>query len=450
MFEELTEKLEGAIKRLGGRAVLNESSIGESLGEIRRVLLEADVNYKLVQEFLEKVEEHALGRKVIKSVSPGQMMVKIVYDELVAMLGGSSKPLSVAPEPPTIIMLVGLQGSGKTTTAGKIALRTKNQGGKPLMIAADVYRPAAIEQLQTLGRELDVPVHAPAPGDKRVEAIITEGLSRAAELGADTVLIDTAGRLHIDHEMMDELVMVKRVAGPDEVLLVVDGMTGQDAVSIAQVFNQELELSGLVLTKLDGDARGGAALSIYGITRVPIKLIGVGERLEALELFHPDRMASRLLQMGDVVTLVERAEETMDRETAEALEQKVLKQKDMDFADFLSTLKQLQKLGPLDNLLKMIPGVNSKMLKSAKVDPKRFKRIEAIILSMTPEERLKPKVLNASRRRRVAAGSGVTIQDVNSLVKQFDQMRKMMKKMGLFSGGNPAAMMRGGFPSFMN
>ncbi len=447
MFEELTEKLEGVIKRIGGRAVLNQSSIGEGLREIRRVLLEADVNYKLVQEFLRKIEEQALGREVITSVSPGQMMVKIVYDELVNMLGGSSQPLSAAPSPPTVFMLCGLQGSGKTTTAGKLALRLKNQGGKPLMIAADVYRPAAVEQLQTLGRQLDVPVHSPAQSGNRVETIITEGLARAKEMGADTVLIDTAGRLHIDREMMEELVNIKRIAGPQEVLLVVDGMTGQDAVSIAQSFHRELELSGLVLTKLDGDARGGAALSIYGVTRVPIKLIGVGEKLDALEVFHPDRMASRLLQMGDIVTLVERAEEHMDREAAERLEKKVLKHKDMDLEDFLSTLRQLQKLGPMENLLRMIPGMNSKMLKAAKIDPKRFKRVEAIILSMTPEERARPKILDTRRRKRVAAGSGVTVQEVNQLVKQFGQMRNMMKKMDLFSGGQPASMMRGSFPS---
>ena len=448
MFEELTEKLEVVIRRIGGRAVLNESSIAEGLREIRRVLLEADVNYRLVQDFLKRIEEQALGREVIKSISPGQMMVKIVYDELVRMLGGSSQPLAVAPGPPTVIMLSGLQGSGKTTTAGKMALRLKNQGGKPMMIAADIYRPAAVEQLQTLGDDLEVPVHSPSPGENRVETIITEGLTQANKLGADTVLIDTAGRLHINREMMDELAEIKSIARPHEVLLVVDGMTGQDAVSIAQSFHRDLELTGLVLTKLDGDARGGAALSIYGMTRVPIKLIGVGEKMDALEVFHPDRMASRLLQMGDIVTLVERAEERMDREAAELLEQKVRQHRDMDLEDFLATLRQLQKLGPMESLLRMIPGLNSKMLKAAKIDPKRFKRLEAMILSMTTEERAKPRILNAGRRRRVAAGSGTTIQEVNQLVKQFDQMRKMMKKMGLFSDQPPASMMRGNFSPF--
>jgi signal recognition particle subunit SRP54 len=448
MFEELTEKLEVVIRRIGGRAVLNESSIAESLREIRRVLLEADVNYRLVQDFLKRIEEQALGREVIKSISPGQMMVKIVYDELVRMLGGSSQSLAVAPNPPTVIMLSGLQGSGKTTTAGKMALRLKNQGAKPMMIATDIYRPAAVEQLQTLGDDLEVPVHSPPPGENRVETIIAEGLTRANKLGADTVLIDTAGRLHINREMMDELATIKSIARPHEVLLVVDGMTGQDAVSIAQSFHRDLELTGLVLTKLDGDTRGGAALSIYGMTQVPIKLIGVGEKMDALEVFHPDRMASRLLQMGDIVTLVERAEERMDREAAELLEQKVRQHRDMDLEDFLATLRQLQKLGPMESLLRMIPGLNSKMLKAAKIDPKRFKRLEAMILSMTPTERARPRILNAGRRRRVAAGSGTTIQEVNQLVKQFDQMRKMMKKMGLFSGEPPASMMRGNFSPF--
>ena len=281
-----------------------------------------------------------------------------------------------------------------------------------------------------------------------METIITEGLTQANKLGADTVLIDTAGRLHINREMMDELAEIKSIARPHEVLLVVDGMTGQDAVSIAQSFHRDLELTGLVLTKLDGDARGGAALSIYGMTRVPIKLIGVGEKMDALEVFHPDRMASRLLQMGDIVTLVERAEERMDREAAELLEQKVRQHRDMDLEDFLATLRQLQKLGPMESLLRMIPGLNSKMLKAAKIDPKRFKRLEAMILSMTTEERAKPRILNAGRRRRVAAGSGTTIQEVNQLVKQFDQMRKMMKKMGLFSDQPPASMMRGNFSPF--
>jgi signal recognition particle subunit SRP54 len=449
MFDELSDKLEGIIKRLGGRLVLNESAVQESLREIRRVLLEADVNFKLVQDFLKRVEQKALGREVIKSVSPGQMMVKVVYDELVEMLGGSSKPLSAGTGPQTVYMLCGLQGSGKTTTAGKLALSLKNQGKRPLLIAADIYRPAAVEQLQTIGRNLDVPVYGDTAG-RKVTAIIREGLAEASRLKADTVLIDTAGRLHIDQEMMDELVEIRETIRPHEILLVVDGMTGQDAVSIAQTFHGQLGLTGLILTKLDGDARGGAALSIYGMTQVPIKLIGVGEKMDALEVFHPDRMASRLLQMGDIVSLVERAEERMDLEAAERLEKKVRKRGDMDLEDFLSTLKQMQNMGSMESVLRLIPGVNSKLLKNADVDSGRFKKMEAIILSMTPKERTEPRIIDASRRRRIAVGSGVTVQDVNQLLKQFDQMRKMMKQMGLFSSARGGGSIGRKFNSFMN
>ena len=346
MFEELSERLEGVIRRLGGKVVLNEESIREGLQEIRKVMLEADVNYRLVQDFLKRVEEKALGREVIKSVSPGQMMVKIVHDELVELLGGSAKPLIRGKGQITIYMLCGLQGSGKTTTAGKLALQLKGQGRKPMMIAADIYRPAAVDQLRTLGRDIDVPVYG-IDDDRRTESYRDNqgwaggGLARKA----DTVLIDTAGRLHIDREMMEELVEVRKSVRPDEVLLVVDGMTGQDAVSIAETFNTELGLTGLVITKLDGDARGGAALSIYGVTNVPIKLIGVGERMDALEVFHPDRMVSRLLQMGDIVSLVEKAGEKMDMEAAEKLEKKVLRRGDMDLDDFLVTLEADEKNG---------------------------------------------------------------------------------------------------------
>ena len=433
MFDELSEKLEGVIRRLGGRAVLNEESVEQSLREIRRVLLEADVNYRLVQDFLVSVKEKATGREVIKSVSPGQMMVKVVYDELVEMLGGSSKPLSLLPGQLTVIMLCGLQGSGKTTTAGKIARRFKNDGHKPMLVAADIYRPAAVEQLETLAGQLDVPVFSSLDIEKGVTRIIEDALVEANSRGLDTVLIDTAGRLQIDREMMDELIRIKKAVSPQEILLVVDGMTGQEAVNIAESFHRELDLTGLVLTKLDGDARGGAALSIYGVTKVPIKLIGVGEGLDALEVFHPERMVSRLLQMGDVVSLVERAEERMDAEEAERLEKKMLGRGDMDLEDFLSSISQMQKMGSMESLLRMIPGVSGKILKTLNLDPRRFKRLEAIILSMTPEERTQPKIINASRRRRIALGSGVTVRDVNQLLNQFNQMRKMMKQMGLFS-----------------
>lgn len=450
MFEELSERLEGVIRRLGGKVVLNEESIREGLQEIRKVMLEADVNYRLVQDFLKRVEEKALGREVIKSVSPGQMMVKIVHDELVELLGGSAKPLVRGKGQITIYMLCGLQGSGKTTTAGKLALQLKGQGRKPMMIAADIYRPAAVDQLRTLGRDIDVPVYGiDETAGRKVTAIIKDGLAEALVRKADTVLIDTAGRLHIDREMMDELVEVRKSVRPDEVLLVVDGMTGQDAVSIAETFNTELGLTGLVITKLDGDARGGAALSIYGVTNVPIKLIGVGERMDALEVFHPDRMVSRLLQMGDIVSLVEKAGEKMDMEAAEKLEKKVLRRGDMDLDDFLVTLRQMKKMGSLESMLKMIPGVSSKLLRTADIDNGRFAKMEAMILSMTALERQDPKILNSSRRQRIAKGSGVTVQDVNQLLKQFEQMRKMMKQMGMFSRGRGGGMSGRNISSFM-
>ncbi len=441
MFDELSEKLEGIIRKLGGKAVLGEEVVDESLREIRRVLLEADVNYKLVQEFLASVREKATGQKVIKSVSPGQMMVKVVHDELVEMLGGSSQELNLQGGGIKIIMLCGLQGSGKTTTAGKLAQRLKKDGRKPMMVAGDIYRPAAVDQLKTLGDRLSVPTFIPRQGEKQVSRIVADALVEARNTGIDTVLIDTAGRLQIDNDMMNELAELKKKFGPHEILLVVDAMTGQEAVNIAETFHGQLSLTGLVLTKLDGDARGGAALSIYGVTNVPIKLIGVGEGLDALETFHPDRMVSRMLQMGDIVSLVERAEEQMDTEEAERLEKKVMSRGDMDLDDFLSTMRQLGRLGSMESILRMIPGVSGKMLKNADLDPKKFKRLEAIVLSMTPLERSKPKTINSSRRKRIADGSGTTIQDVNLLLKQFDQMRKMMKQMGVFSGG------RGGRPS---
>ena len=450
MFDELSEKLEGVIRRLGGRVVLNEESVAESLREIRRVLLEADVNYQLVQDFLDSVKEKATGTEVVKSVSPGQMMVKIVYDGLVEMLGGSSSPLSLQPGQMSVIMLCGLQGSGKTTTAGKIARRFKDDGRKPMLVAADIYRPAAVEQLETLAGQLGVPAFSSRDTSRGAVGIIKDALVEANARQLDTVLIDTAGRLQIDREMMDELVEIKSSVSPQEILLVVDGMTGQEAVNIAESFHSELDLTGLVLTKLDGDARGGAALSIYGVTKVPIKLIGVGEGLDALEVFHPDRMVSRLLQMGDVVSLVERAQEKVDAEEAERLEKKVLGRGDMDLEDFLSSLRQMRKMGSIESLLRMMPGVSGKMLKTANLDPKRFKRLEAIVLSMTPEERSQPKIINASRRRRVASGSGVTVEEVNQLLKQFNQMRKMMKQMGLFSSRGAPGVSRKGASTFFN
>ncbi|HEX6967192.1 MAG TPA: signal recognition particle protein [Gemmatimonadaceae bacterium] len=428
MFDELSEKLDGVFARLRGRGVLSESDIKEGLREVRRVLLEADVSFQLTREFLERVEKKAVGISALKTVSPGQQLVKIVHDELAAMLGERREGLKLSTVPPTVVMMVGLQGSGKTTTAAKLARKLKSDGRSTRLVAADVYRPAAIDQLETLGKQIDVPVHVERD-TKDVVKIAKHGIDQAKRARDRLVIIDTAGRLQIDDEMMHELEKLKAEVRPDEILLVADGMTGQDAVRIAQGFDQALGITGVVLTKMDGDARGGAALSIYGVTHKPIKYIGVGEKVDAIEEFHPERMAGRILQMGDIVSLVEKAQETFDAEEAKRLEKKVRKD-GLDFDDFLSTMKQMQKLGPLEGLLKMIPGVNSKMLKQAKIDPKRMKHIEAIILSMTKEERKNPSILNGSRRARIAKGSGRPTYEVNRLLDQFRQMQKMMKKVG--------------------
>src|SRR5918992_4154388 len=390
MFDELSEKLEAAFARLRGRGVLTEADIKEGLREVRRVLLEADVSFQLTRQFLERVEQKALGVAQLRTVSPAQQLVKVVYDELTAMLGERREGLKLSTVPPTVVMLVGLQGSGKTTTAAKLARKLKGEGKQTRLIAADVYRPAAIDQLETLGQQLDVPVYAER-GTEDVVRIVRNGLDQARRARDRVVLVDTAGRLQIDDEMMRELDRLKEAIRPDEILLVADGMTGQDAVRIAQGFDERLHITGVILTKMDGDARGGAALSIYGVTKKPIKYLGVGEKLDALEEFHPDRMAGRILQMGDIVTLVEKAQQTFDEEEAKRLEKKVRKE-GMDLQDFLSTMKQIQKLGPLEGVLKMLPGVNTKMLKQAKVDPKRMAHIEAIVLSMTPEERRTPSL----------------------------------------------------------
>jgi len=437
MFEELSEKLDGVLGRFRQRGVLTEPMIKDGLREIRRVLLEADVNYQLARDFLARVEERALGERVLKSISPGQLIVKIVHDELVALLGGSRVALQLAPSPPTVILLVGLQGSGKTTTAAKLARRLDREGRSPLLAALDVYRPAAIDQLETLGKQIGVPVFADR-GERDVAKLAERALERAREGKRKAVILDSAGRLQIDAELMDELRRVKAVARPTEILLVADGMTGQEAVRIATGFHEALELTGVILTKMDGDARGGAALSIRGTTGVPIKFVGVGERPEALEVFDPVRMADRILQLGDVVGLVERAQQAFDREQAERLERKVAQKGKFDLADFLVAMQQLQKLGPLEGLLKMIPGVNHKLLKNVKIEPKRMKHLEAIILSMTPQERARPEILNGSRRARIARGSGRPIQEVNRLLEQFKQMQKLMKQMrglGMGPGG---------------
>ena len=432
MFGTLSENLTAALKNLTGRGVLTEQDVKEGLREIRRVLLEADVSYELTRSFMERIRERAVGLHTVKAVSPGQQLVKIVHDELVALLGEKRAPLEFASVPPSVVLLVGLQGSGKTTTGAKLAARLKREQKAPFLLAADVYRPAAEEQLRQLGERVGVPVFGPAdvaePGD--VPQLVREGVEAAGRARARTVLVDTAGRLQIDDEMMAELARLKQAVAPHEILLVADAMTGQDAVRIAQGFHEALGITGVILTKLDGDARGGAALSIYGVTGAPIKFVGVGEGVEALEPFDPVRMAGRILQHGDVVGLVEKAQQAMKADDAERLAKKATSNKGMDLEDFLVAMTQIQKMGPLEGLVGLLPGVNAKVLKQAKADPRRLKHVEAIILSMTPAERREPKVLNGSRRARIARGSGRPVQEVNALLKQFEQMRKMMKGVG--------------------
>jgi signal recognition particle subunit SRP54 len=439
MFDELSEKLEATFARLRGRGVLTDADIKEGLREVRRVLLEADVNFQLTREFLERVEKKSVGIAALRTVQPAQQLVKIVHDELAAMLGEHREGLKLSSVPPTIVMMVGLQGSGKTTTAAKLARRLKSESRPTRLVACDVYRPAAIDQLETLGTQLEIPVYADR-ATKDVVKIAKAGIDQARRARDRVVILDTAGRLQIDEAMMKELIRVKEAVHPDEILLVADGMTGQEAVRIAQGFDQALGVTGVILTKLDGDARGGAALSIYGVTKKPIKYIGVGEKTDALEEFHPERMAGRILQMGDVVSLVEKAQTAFDEAEAKKLEKKVRKE-GMDLNDMLVAMRQVQKLGPIEGILKMLPGVNSKMLKQANLDPKRMKHVEAIVLSMTPEERKNPTIINGSRRSRIAKGSGRPANEVNRLLEQFRDMQKMMKKAS--SGG------RMGFPPGM-
>ena len=433
MFDELSDKLEQTFARLRGRGVLTEADIKEGLREVRRVLLEADVNFQLTREFLERVEAKAVGVSALRSVSPAQQLVKIVHDELAAMLGERREGLKMSSVPPTVVMMVGLQGSGKTTTAAKLARKLKAEGRPTRLIAGDVYRPAAIDQLETLGQQLDVPVYAERD-TKDVVRIARAGVEQGRRNRDRVVIVDTAGRLQIDDDMMSELERIKDAIHPDEILFVADGMTGQDAVKIAQGFDQRLGVTGVILTKMDGDARGGAALSIYGVTKKPIKYIGVGEKPDALEEFYPDRMAGRILQMGDVLTLVEKAQGAFDADEAKRLEKKVRKE-GMDLQDFLTAMRQIQKLGPLEGILKMLPGVNAKMLSQAKIEPKRMKHLEAIVLSMTPAERKKPETMNGSRRARVAKGAGRPVSEVNQLLEQFKGMQKMMKKVAGGGGG---------------
>ena len=433
MFDELSDKLGSVFAKLRGRGVLTDADIKDGLREVRRVLLEADVNFALTREFLERVEKKAVGVLQIKTIQPAQQLVKIVHDELTAMLGERREGLKVSTVPPTIVMMVGLQGSGKTTTAAKLARRLVAENKTTRLVAADVYRPAAIDQLETLGAQLNVPVYADRT-TKDVVKIAKAGIDQGMRARDRVVIIDTAGRLQIDADMMDELKRLKAAIKPDEILFVADGMTGQEAVKIAQGFDEALNITGVILTKLDGDARGGAALSIYGVLKKPIKYIGVGEKVDALEEFHPERMAGRILQMGDIVSLVEKAQESFDTVEAKKLEKKVRKE-GMDLEDFLTAMRQMQKLGPFENLLKLLPGVNSKMLKDVKMDPKRLKHIEAIVLSMTPQERKKPELLNGSRRARISKGSGRPVNEINKLLDQFREMQKMMKKMSGGAGG---------------
>ena len=424
-FEGLSSKLQDITRKLRGKARITESDLKEMLREVKLALLEADVNYKIVKDFIASVQEKALGQGVLKSLTPGQQVIKIVKDELVELLGGEESKINFTPNPPTVIMLVGLQGSGKTTTAGKLANLLRKQGKKPLLVACDIYRPAAIKQLQVVGKQLDIPVYA-NENSKDVVHIAKQAMSVAMSKMNDVVILDTAGRLHIDEELMQELKNVKQGVKPHEILLVVDSMIGQDAVNIAQSFNENLGIDGVVLTKLDGDTRGGAALSVKKVTGRPIKFAATGEKLSDIEIFHPDRMASRILGMGDVLSIIEKAEESFDLEQAEKFE-KQLRKKEFDLDDYLTQLRQVKKMGSFSSLLKMIPGMAN--IKDLKVDDKEFVRIEAMICSMTKEEKRNPKLLNASRRVRIAKGSGTTVQQINQFMKSFEMTQKMMKKM---------------------
>jgi len=434
MFEQLSDKLNTTFERLRGRPRVSESDLEEALRDVRVALLEADVNFKVVRQLVATVRERALGEKVLESITGAQQVVKIVHDALVEMLGGEAVPLARAERPPTVLLLVGLQGSGKTTTAAKLANVLRKQGRRPVLVAADVHRPAAIEQLRTLGKQLGIPVIAVAAG--RVSEDVAAAVATAQHDNLDTVIVDSAGRLHIDDEMMREVESVVTIAKPHEVLLVVDAMTGQDAVEAATAFKARLPVSGLVLTKVDSDARGGASLSIRAATGVPVKFLGVGEKLDALEVFHPDRLAQRILGMGDILTLVERAQETVDRKTAEEQAKKIMEAR-FTFEDFYAQLQQLKKMGPLGDLLKMIPGMGglAKQLPEGPEAERELKRIEAIISSMTRAERAEPTLINGSRRKRIAAGSGTKVSDVNSLLKQFAEMQKVMKQMGSLAKG---------------
>lgn len=433
MFESLADRLQATFKKLRGHGKLTETDVNEAMREVRLALLEADVNFKVVKNFVNRVKERAIGKEVLDSLTPAQAVIQIVDEELTELMGGvGSAKLQISPHPPTIILMVGLQGAGKTTSAGKLGLSMKKQGKKPLLVAADIYRPAAIKQLQVVGNQLDLPVFT--LDSKDAVEIARKSIDYANSHANDLIIIDTAGRLQIDQTLMQELKDIKASVKPHEILLVVDAMTGQEAVNVAESFHNDLEVTGVILTKLDGDARGGAALSIRAVTGCPIKFVGMGEKLEALELFHPDRMASRILGMGDVLSLIEKAQANFDLEEAKKLEKKIRKD-NFTLDDFLAQLSQVKKLGTLDQILGFIPGLSGlkKKLNEQNLDVdlngKEMRRLEAIILSMTPQERSDPRIINGSRRKRIAMGSGTRVQDVNKLLKQFEEMRKMMKHM---------------------
>lgn len=430
VFESLSDKLQNTLAKLTGKGKLSEKDIDAAMREVRLALLEADVNFKVVKDFVKKVKERSIGSEVLESLTPGQQVIKIVNEELTKLMGTGESKIDYSKRP-TVIMMCGLQGAGKTTTSGKLANMMKKNGKRPLLVACDVYRPAAIKQLQVVGESVDVPVFT--MGDKINPVDISKAaLEHAKKNGNDIVIIDTAGRLHIDETLMEELKNIYESVNPQEILLVLDAMTGQDAVNVAEHFDNMLKLSGVILTKLDGDARGGAALSIRAVTDVPIKFIAMGEKMDNIEVFHPDRMASRILGMGDVLSLIEKAQSAVDEKKAKELEEK-LRTQTFTFEDFLDQMEQMKQMGPLEDLLGMIPGVNNKALKSINLPEKEFEKVEAIIKSMTKKERVKPEIIDSSRRKRIAEGSGTTPTDVNKLIKQFKEMRKMMKQFGMMS-----------------
>jgi signal recognition particle subunit SRP54 len=426
VFESLSEKLQSALSKLRSKGKLTEKDVDAAMREVRLALLEADVNYKVVKDFVKNVKSRAIGAEVMESLTPGQQVIKIVNEELTRLMGEKEAKLNFSPNPPTIVLMCGLQGSGKTTTSGKLAYNLLKKNKNPLLVACDIYRPAAIKQLEVVGEKIGVPVFS--MGDKISPVDIAKAsIEYGKKNNHDWIIIDTAGRLHVDDELMEELQEIKDAVDPDEILLVVDAMTGQDAVNVAEIFNEKLDITGIILTKLDGDARGGAALSIRAVTGKPIKLVGMGEKLDQLEPFYPDRMASRILGMGDVLSLIEKAQASIDEKKAKELEKKIISQQ-FTLEDFLEQIAQVRNLGPLDELLGMLPGVNSKALKNLDIDEKEIVKIQAIIQSMTKEERANPSIIDSSRRKRIAMGSGTTVQDVNRLLKQFKETKKMMKR----------------------